>query len=1352
MSTQQDDQPSAIEDVWPLAPLQEGLLFHALADEAALDVYTMQSTYEFSGGPGGEPDATALRRSCEALLRRHAALRAGFAHRGMPEPVQFIPRRVALPWREVDLRDQPPAERAARLERIQVEERQRRFEVDRPPLIRFVLVHLAPGSAALVVTNHHLLVDGWSDALVVTDLLRTYRAGGDDSALPVPRPFRDYLAWLAAQDAQASAAAWSAALAGLEEGTLVAPADPERATIMPEVVEVDLPAGLGERIAEFARSLGVTVNSVFCATWALTLRSLLGRDDVVFGSTVSGRPAEIEDVDTMVGLFLNTVPVRLTVRPGERVGDLLRRFHAEQGDLIPHHATSLARIQRGAGVGQLFDTLYVLRNTPEEDELLDELSAATGLVGLEGGDATHYPLTFVVHPGEPYRFMLSHRADLVPAAQAQELLARAQRLLAQLVADPQRHVARLEPLDAAELDALAAAGAGAVGPVPARSVEELFEDTAARVPDRLALVAGPVGGVREELTFAQLEARANRLARALVARGAGPETLVALGVPRRADLVVALLAVLKAGAAYVPLDPGHPRERIAEVLAGTGALLTVATADSLAWLPVGTPVLLLGEEAVEAELAALPAHPLGAAERGGHHPDALAYVIHTSGSTGRPKGVAVPHRGLVNMLVNHRAEIFSPVVARAGRVLRIAHTVSFAFDMSWEELLWLVEGHEVHLLDEELRRDSAAMAAYCAEQRVDVVNVTPSVCAALLADGLLDTGPDGTRHRPCLVLLGGEAVGPREWDALREADGVLGYNLYGPTEYTINTLGGGTDDSATPTVGGPIRNTRVHVLDSGLRPVAAGTPGELYVSGAGLARGYLGRPDLTAERFVADPFGAPGSLMYRTGDLVRRRPDGQLDFLGRTDDQVKVRGFRVEPGEVQALLAAHPQVAQAAVVARPDRRGVQRLVGYVVPAGTSDAGPLDLAALRRELAATTPDHLVPAVLVALDALPLTVNGKLDRRALPEPAEPQTSGRGPRDERERAVCEAFAEVLGLDAVGVDDDFFALGGHSLLTMRLVGLLRARLAEPVSVGAVVTAPTPAALSEKLRRSAADDACGELLPLRAASSTTGSLPPLFAVHPAAGLAWSFAGLLPYLEPGRPLYGLQSPRLSGPDGVPGTLADLARRYVAHVRSVQPHGPYSLLGWSFGGHVAHEMAAQLEEAGERVELLAVLDAEPADPAGAPGAGPGGEDGPAADLEQEALRFLLATSLAEAPEWLEPPYRRADVTEFLADSGGVWADLGAGRLDAVVDTYVHSAALMSAHLLRRGHRPVAADLLLFSAVAGRDAAARDGRRRWEPYAGHVEQHDVNSTHDDLTGPAALSEIGPLLAAALRRVPV
>ncbi|MEY9211222.1 amino acid adenylation domain-containing protein [Thermobifida halotolerans] len=1318
--------PREIQEVLPLAPLQEGLLYHSTVDEWQLDVYTVQNIFTF----GRRVDADALRAAADALLRRHPSLRAGFWYEGVERPVQFVPRELAASWREVDLSHLDAAEAHRRLDRLRVEQRERRFDLTRPPLIRHVLVRLPAERDVLVLTFHHIVMDGWSGELYNAELMEVYRNGGDPSPLPPPRAYRDYLVWLSKQDTAASLEAWRRALEGVEEGTLVSPADPGDGTVMPRTVDAVVDPALLDRTGALARRAGVTVNTVLMTAWSLVLRSRTGGDDIVFGSTVSGRPPEIDGVETIVGVFFNTVPVRVRVRPGEPVVDLLRRVQAEQAELLPHHHVGLADIQRALGGGRLFDTLYVLRNIPYDDEGYQRVRAATGLESVTGADATHYPLTFVAQPGEDFRLSLAYRGDVVDEELARTLFDRFLRLLEQITAAPEEPVAALDALSETERAALARAHGDTARALPEQSLVELFETSARTWPDRTALVARDA-----TLTFAELNERANRLARLLLEHGVGPESLVAIGLPRSSDWVVTLFAVFKAGAAYVPLDLEHPEGRLRAVLADTAPAVTVTGTAALGRLPAdaGGTRLVLDDPETRAALARTdPADPVDADRPVPARGDHLAYTIFTSGSTGRPKGVQVPARGLVNMLVNHRETIFGPVVAALGhRVLRVAHTVSFSFDMSWEELLWLVDGHEVHLLDEELRRDSDRLVDYCRRHAVDVVNVTPSYCGQLIEDGLLDGG----RHRPALVLLGGEAVSDTVWQALRDADGVLGYNLYGPTEYTINTLGGGTADSAAPTVGGPIANTRVHVLDSALRPVAPGTPGELYVSGVGLARGYAGRGDLTAERFVADPFGPPGARMYRTGDLVRWDSHGRLDYLGRVDDQIKIRGVRVEPAEVVAVLEERPDVAQAAVVVREDAPGRRKLVGYLVPAAGRE---VDTARLRRDLADALPAAMVPAHLVVLERLPLTGNGKLDRAALPAPAAPERRGRAPRDDTDRQLCEHFAAVLGVDEVGIDDDFYELGGHSLLAMRLAGRVRRRMGVRLGAGTLLAAPTVARLREYLDGERRDDLLATVLRLREG----GRRPPLFCFHPASGFSWSYAALAPFLDRERPLVGVQFPGLRGEE-LPETMDELVELYAGHVRRVQPQGPYHLVGWSFGGQVAHALATLLQAEGERVPFLALLDTYPTDAEEVAAAGgvPSAEE-----AEQEALDFLLSSSRRELPSWLGRPWKRDEVVEFLRDSDGVWAEFDAETIDRVVRARMYTMDVM----YRTRYRVYDGDLHFFTAAAERDAESGIGAHLWRRYVtGEVHDHEVDCGHNDLTGPAALSVVGPVLDAALRR---
>ncbi|WP_347814612.1 amino acid adenylation domain-containing protein [Streptomyces sp. Tu 3180] len=934
-----------VADIWPLSPLQEGMYFHATYDTGdALDVYLSQETLDLDH----RVDAGRLRAACRSLLGRNTGLRAGFVSDGLPRPVQFIADRAEIPLVEHDLTGLPADARRARTEELLAADRRRRFDLTAPPLARLLLLHLGDGRDRLVVTHHLILWDGWSAWLFLEELFTLYERAGDVTGLPAPGSYRDYLDWLDRQDTEAALTAWRRALAGFDEPTLVAPAGRDGGPVIPADFGTTLSRELSDRLRTAARRHALTPNTVLNTAWGLVLSALTGRTDVAFGTAVAGRPADVPDVAGIIGMFLNTVPARIAFRPGEPLLDLVRRTQSERAAVMPYEYVGLGVLQQETGHRRLFDTLFVLRSADGEERAA-ALRRRHGITGVSNVDGTHFPLTLIVTPQTRLRVTLAARPDLFGPDAATVILDRFTTVLERLVealAGPDADAARTAGVDLllpSERAALAAARETSREPVPDDTVADLLAAQAARTPDAVALVFG-----EQSLTYAELDARINRLTRMLLARGAGPERAVALALPRSLDTVAALFAVLRTGAAYLPLDLDHPAERLRLMVADTGPLCLISTTAVAPALREGTgrpaPELLLDDPSVAAGLAALPDGPVTDAERPAFArgvPDRLehpAYVIYTSGSTGRPKGVVTPYRGLTNMQLNHQREIFDPAIASAGgRRLRIAHTVSFAFDMSWEELLWLVEGHEVHICDEELRRDAQALVAYCDRHAVDVVNVTPTYAELLIEEGLLERDEAAGRHRPALVLLGGEAVSDTVWTRLRRTEGTYGYNLYGPTEYTINTLGGSTGDSATPTVGLPIRGTRAHVLDTMLRPVPPGCPGELYIAGTGLARGYHDRPGLTAERFVADPFGEPGERMYRTGDLVRQRPDGLLDFLGRTDDQVKIRGYRIEPAEIAAALSAHPEVARAAVVAVPSA-GTKRLVGYVVPEEGAEAG------------------------------------------------------------------------------------------------------------------------------------------------------------------------------------------------------------------------------------------------------------------------------------------------------------------------------------------------------------------------------------------------------------------------------
>ncbi|QEU88460.1 non-ribosomal peptide synthase/polyketide synthase [Streptomyces viridosporus] len=1034
---------AGLEDVLPLSPMQEGMLYHALLDEQELDVYGGQIAFDFEGAL----DVAALKTAAAALLRRHANLRAGFVHEGFDKPVQIIPREVELPWQEIDLTDVAAEDEPGRLEALMAADRAQHFDLTAPPLVRFTLIRLSGRRFRFVLANHHILLDGWSMAIMLQELFVLYAQGGDATGLPRVTPYRDYLAWAAAQDRDAAAKAWGRALAGVEEPTLLAPAAPAAAAEPPHYHHHELSEELTAAVTALARRHDLTVNTVVQASWGVLLGRLTGRDDVVFGSTVSGRPPEMAGMEHMVGLFINTLPVRVRLDAGQPVADLLRRLQDEQSELMDHQHYGLSDIQSLLGGGELFDTITAFESYPIDTDGFSEPVDGLRVTGVHTTDDNHYPFSLAILPGERMRLRMGYRPDLFTARQAELIGRRLQHILESFTDAPEQLLGRLDVLTGAEREQLLQAWRGARPAVPAATFPALFEAQAARTPHAPAVLSDD-----ESLSYAQLNERANRLAHHLIDRGVGPERIVALLLPRSVDIVVARLAVMKAGGAYLPVDPDYPADRIAYMLHDADPVLVLTTGHDADRLPESTAAarLLLDRLDLTAAPATDPTDANRPAPLTVAHP---AYVIYTSGSTGRPKGVVVSHQGLA---------AFATVLAErcaVGPHSRVLQFSSPSFDASVLELCMSLPRGAALVVPPPGPLADEALGRVLADRAITHALIPPAALATVPAMEL----PDFTT-----LIVGGDATDAALVD--RWAPGRRMVNAYGPTESTVvatisEPLVAGT---GVPAIGRAVDGTSVLVLDAALRPVAPGVVGELYLAGEQLARGYLGRAALTAERFTACPYGGPGARMYRTGDLVRSSEDGTLEYLGRADDQVKLRGFRIELGEIESVLVSHPDVAQAVVLVREDRPGDKRLVAYTVPRDVQGP-PVDPRALRDRLSATLPEYMVPSSFVVLGELPLTANGKLDRKALPAPEEAVGgAGRAPRTPQEEILCGLFAEILGLPAVGVDDSFFELGGHSLQATRLVSRVRSAFDVELPLRSLFESATPAGLAALLQRSA--------------------------------------------------------------------------------------------------------------------------------------------------------------------------------------------------------------------------------------------------------------------------------------------
>ncbi|MEW1866543.1 amino acid adenylation domain-containing protein, partial [Streptomyces sp. NPDC088194] len=1023
----------------PLSSAQRRLWFLRQLEGAA-SVYNMPLAWRLSG----PLDPAALEAALGDLVDRHETLRTVFpAVDGVPHQ-QVLAAGQARPGLSVT-----PADEKS-LPRLLTSAAARGFDLAAEPPLRAEVFEVSADEHVLLLVMHHIAGDGWSLGPLAADLATAYAArhlGGEPQWAPLPVQYADYTLWQRellgdAADPRSRFAEqlgyWKRQLADLPEQIRL-PADRHRPATPSHSgghLAIELDAELHAGLVRLGREHGASVYMVLQAALASLLDKLGAGDDIPVGSLIAGRTDQA--LDDLVGFFVNTLVLRTDTSGDPSFAELLVRVregalgaYAHQ-DLPFEHVVEALNPARSPAHQPLFQVLLALQNVPRTEFALSGLAAEVVLVRTP---TAMFDLGFHLlerggtgGPAEGIVGRVEYSTDLFDAATVEALVARWLRLLAAVVADPERPLSRIDVLTAEERHELLVVRNDTAGPAPDTTLPALFEARVRATPEAPALLFEDTA-----LTYRELNRRANRLAHALIARGVGPERIVALRLPRSAELVVAVLAVLKTGAAYLPVDPDYPAARIAHMLQDA------------------RPAVVLDDLAAVTPAGELPEHD-PAVPVDTRHP---AYAIYTSGSTGRPKAVVMPAAGLLNLLAWHHRTVGGEPGTRTAQFTAIS------FDVSVQEMLSaLLYGKTLVVPTEEQRRSAELFARWLDRHRVEEL-FAPNLVVEALAEAAEEAGLDLPHLR--LVAQAGEAMrlgaAVRRFQAGRP--GRMLHNHYGPAETHVITayaLPADPADCPLPVpIGRPIANCRAYVLDSALRPVAPGVLGELYLAGAGLARGYLNRPGLSAGRFVADPYGLAGTRMYRTGDLVRWRADGELEFAGRSDHQIKVRGFRIEPGEVEAELTAHPGVAQVAVLAREDR-----IVAYVVP---SDGAGATAATLGAHLRDRVPEYMVPSAFVLLDALPLTPNGKLDRAALPAP-EPGTTvaGRAPRTPQEQILCELFAEVLGLARVGVDEDFFELGGHSLLATRLVSRVRATLGVELELRVLFRTPTPAGLAAAL------------------------------------------------------------------------------------------------------------------------------------------------------------------------------------------------------------------------------------------------------------------------------------------------
>ena len=1061
---------SEIRDVFEMTPMQASMLFQSLyaPGEAA---YFQQ----YWGRLDGELDAAAFRAAWDAVIARHDILRAQAHWEDLERPALAILDAARPDWTQEDWSELDPEAQRGRLDDWLAADRARGFDLAAAPLLRFALIRLGPDAHVFVWSFHHLLLDGWCGALLVREMLAIY--GGATPEAPPP-PFRAYVDWRAAQDASAAQAYWTAALAGMEAPTPLGFERTRTGATGQHERRFRLDAALTRALEATARRERLTLGALMQGAWALVLSRHAGQENVVFGLVQAGRPADLPGAEAMICLLLETVPVRAVAAPDRKVGDWLREIQAEGRARAAHGHAALQDIQAWSGQGgatRLFDSLLIVETYPESIETAVRREGAELRLSQTGvHERTNFPLTIKVLPGAEIEIILAADGGRIPADALPRLAGHLTRTLEAFAAGMEGALSAIDILTAEDHAAAAALGQGPARPAGPTALARFLAMAEVR-PEAIAVETTE----GERLSYAALAERARAIAAGLAARGVRRGDVVAICQDRACDLLASLIAVWRCGAAYLPLDPGYPSERIRYVLADAGAALALADAAGRAALGDAPGLPVAAVEACAGD--GLPADPAAGED--------IAYVLYTSGSTGRPKGVPIRHDALANFL---DAMLEAPGVAPGTRMLALT---TVAFDIAALELFGpLAAGGTVVLAPAGAGMDGRGLARMIATRQVDMMQATPAGWRVLRDAGW--TGRPGLR-----MLSGGEALDSALARDLMRLGGAL-WNLYGPTETTIWSAAlevrpDHLDGPKVP-IGGPIANTTLSVRGPRGEIAPLGAPGELWIGGDGLSPGYLGRPELTAERFVT--FG--GARFYRTGDRARMNPDGAIDFLGRLDDQVKLRGHRIELGEIEARLEAHPGVVQAVAAVRGEGAAA-RLVAYLRCEGPAP----DRAALRAHLAAALPAYMIPSAFVALDRMPLTPNGKIDRKALPAPEAPAAAAPAASSPRDEIVAGIWAGVLGVGAVGPADDFFALGGHSLLATRAIGEIRRRLGVEPALRDLFEAPVLAAF------------CARLDALRPAPV----LPPLerAAGRPMLSAAQRRQWLLARLDPGSSAYHL---------------------------------------------------------------------------------------------------------------------------------------------------------------------------------------------------------------------------------------
>ncbi len=1178
----QQNNKNSFEDIYELTPMQQGMLFHTLYTEGS-DAYIEQFCYDLSGNL----DENLFQKAWEEIVQRHGVLRTSFQWKGISKPVQVVRKDAELPWKNVDWSALNGEQIEIEFKKFIKQDRAIGFSMETAPVMRCTLIKLGDNSHKFVWTFHHILMDGWSYPIIQKEVFAVYQAlkEGKQADLPRPLPYKQYILWLGQQDKAAAEEFWSKELEGVESPTpLITDSEVRAGENEIDECEIKLSPQLTSELQSLAKQNRLTLNTIIQGVWSIILSTYSGERDVLFGGTVSGRTPSLKNVEKMVGLFINSLPVRVNVDTDKEIIPWLKTLQSNHIERDQFSYSSLVDIQEWSGMprgSQLFENILVFENYPL-DKSLEEGISGIKIKNLRAFERTNFPVTVLITPGESLGIRILYETSKYKAATISQILSGFNTVLSGIAKNPDRKISELSLLNSEDEQKILFEWNNTGHEFPEdKCVHELFEEQALKNPDGIALELDD-----RKMTYKELNEKSNRVGNYLQKLGVGPDVMVGICIGRSFEMVIGLLGILKAGGAYVPLDSSYPKERLAFMAEDTNAPVILTTQSILQKLPeTNAKIVLMDKDAEEISKESINDPESNV------KPSNLAYVIYTSGSTGKPKGVLMKHEALVNLL-NWQLE-----GQKFERGLRVLQFTTLSFDVSFQEIFstWYSGGTLVMLTEEE-RQDLSKVLGKIRSKKIERLFL-PFIALQEIAE-LFSLSKDKSLYLREVITAGEQLQNtPAIIGLFKHAKEFVFSNHYGPSEshvVTSYTLSNEPDTwMKLPPIGRPIFNAQMYVLNSSLKPVPAGVTGDLYIGGKALVKGYHNRHQLTEERFIDNPFYEKdknlSKKLYKTGDTARYLPDGNIEFLGRSDNQIKLRGIRIELGEIESVLGEYPGLKNVVVIAREISPGDKRLIAYII---TANATAPDSNELKDYLKSKLPEYMIPSDYVVLKELPLTATGKVNQRELPMPetlsANKSKHYAEPKDSLELQLTKIWEKVLAIRPIGIKDNFFELGGHSLLALRLFGNIENLTGKKLALSTLFSSPTIEELAGILRDDGWTPPWKSLVPVKPG----GSKLPFYCIPPASGTALHFQDLTKYISNDQPFYVLESLGLDGKENPHTSIEEMSAFYIKEIQSLQPEGPYLLGGRCFGGRVVFEMAQQFHRLGQKVALLAIFDTWP----------------------------------------------------------------------------------------------------------------------------------------------------------------